>query len=166
MTPFIPPCGPEFCGNERGRQEDTELNARDMGAISEGARGPLNTRSQCKLKHRPKRLLWLCLEWAHGRTTFSRVAAVRGPGSSRARCALPETPSKQVSGGCRPESWRKSQGKTGVSVRDELPPSGYHEGWQNEAMGTGSTKPWLESACACLLPNFCRGCPWLAVGSF
>lgn len=82
-----------------------------MGAISEGARGPLNTRSQCKLKHRPKRLLWLCLEWAHGGATFSCSAAVRGPGSSRAGCALPETPSKQVSGGCRPESWRKSQVK-------------------------------------------------------
>lgn len=54
-----------------------------MGAISKDARGPLNTRSQCKLKPRPEHLLWLRLEQARCGATFSRGAGVRGPGSRR-----------------------------------------------------------------------------------
>ena len=148
-------CGPEYCGKETGRQESAELKAGNMGAISEGARGPLNIRSWCKLKAKPKCLLWLCLEWACGGATFSR-----GSGSSKVRCtSLRPFPSRflgvvDLSPG---ESHRGRQ--VFLSEMNSLPLG---------TMKCGGTRPRGQEAVArkVVRSNFAEVLPWLSlVGS-
>lgn len=60
----------------------------------------------------------------------------------RGSASLLQAQPQWVPGGCRHESWGKSQGKHVLqSERNSLPPSGQHGVWWNEAMGTRNQKP-------------------------